>query len=45
MEKRMRGVVKGLLITFLCLAFAAGSQAYDLNEKFSIGGIIAGAYQ
>jgi porin len=35
----------GLLIITLCLALAAPGQSFDVTEEFSVGGIIAGAYQ
>lgn len=35
----------GLLTIALCLALAVPGQAYDLTDKFSFGGIMAGVYQ
>ena len=45
MEKRMKLIIKGLLTAILCLTFAASTQAFDLSDKFSIGGVMAGAGQ
>jgi len=45
MEKRMYWVT-GFLLAFMGMAFQASDTcAYEINDKFSIGGVIAGAYQ
>ena len=45
MKRWMKSNLGGLLIINLCLAFAAPGQGYDITDKFSIGGILAGVYQ
>ncbi len=45
MQKHMKLNLCGMLILSLCLAFAGPSQGYDLTDKFSVGGVLAGAYQ
>ncbi len=45
MKKWMKWSLGGLLTIALCLGIAVQGQAYDLNEQFSVGGIMAGAYQ
>ena len=45
MKKLMKWNLGGLLIIALCLGIAGQGQAYDLNEQFAIGGVMAGAYQ
>ena len=45
MKRWMKLNLGSLLIINLCLAFAAPGQGYDITDKFSIGGIMAGVYQ
>ena len=45
MKKWIKWNLGGLLTIALCLALTAPGQAYDLTDKFSIGGIMAGVYQ
>jgi porin len=45
MQILMKSNFRGLFTTALCLALAVPAWGYDITEKFSIGGIMAGAYQ
>ncbi len=45
MKRMIKWNLGGLLTIALCLALAASGQAYDLDEKFSIGGVMAGVAQ
>lgn len=44
--KRIIHIGKGLLLVFMGIALHPGDAcAYEINEKFSIDGVVAGAYQ
>ena len=45
MRKWVKFNFVGLFSIALCLFFAAPVKCYDINDKFSIGGVMAGAYQ
>jgi porin len=44
-QKYMKLNLCGMLILSLFLAFAGPGWGYDLTDKFSVGGVLAGAYQ
>jgi long-subunit fatty acid transport protein len=33
------------LLWFVLIIFISNSYAYEINDKFSVGGVLAGAYQ
>ena len=45
MKKSLKWNLCCLLAVWFCLASVGYSNAYDIDDHFSVGGIVAGAYQ